>query len=322
VSVAETLSPNTELHGPPIRPRSDTTWIYFQDWNAQQYIKIGHSRQARGKRGKQNAKRTVGTPVDVKELAEVRGMVSDEQTVLDWFSRFAIDGETEFFRPENELIEYIRWLRDQHYVAVAETTDEERESLPVVDSSEWLPKPERRKPRQLGLIPGFLGPFDLGQREITVDDFYTNERIIEVARALMGRIDLDPASHAVANKVVRASKFYTVNDNGLNHRWHGKVWLNPPFSAWREWVPKILKEWRSGHVDEMCVLSAMRTVTAQYFAPLLSACNAVCIIKGRIRFWGGKAGDSPDDGHSVFYFGQNQEAFGDSFSELGAVFYH
>lgn len=255
-------------------------------------------------------------------LCEVRGSVSDEAAVQRYFKQFQWkSGTKEIFKPATELVEYIRWLRDMWFVVTPDVLDAERDSMPVRDFSEWEPRPERRKERPTGILPGMLGLLDLGNRETTGDDFYTNEIIIRRARALMGRIDTDPASHAIANRVVQATTFYTIGDNGLTKQWNGKVWVNPPFSAWQSWVPKILREWDSGRIEEMCVLSAMRTVTAQYFADLLDACDALVIFKGRIKFWGGKAGDSPDDGHAVFYFGERREQFKQHFADIGTVFY-
>jgi hypothetical protein len=328
-------TPNGDFLTTDLTGRSDTTWIYFLSIDNGRAIKIGHSRQVRGKRITQHSKSHLGHTVVIEPLCEVRGTVSDEGSIHRYFNQFVLPGECEVFTPASEIVDYIRWLRDRWWVVTPDTSNTEREAMPAVSFSDWMPSPDRRKPRQTripgigdDLLPGFRGalslpggPLDIGEREITGDDFYTNEVIIRAARKLMGRIDVDPASHAIANRVVQAGTFYTISDNGLTKHWGGKVWINPPFSAWSSWVPKILSEWDSGRIDEMCVLSAMRTVTAQYFNPLLEACKATCIIKGRIKFWGGKAGDSPDDGHCIFYFGKNRELFKECFSELGAVFY-
>lgn len=131
---------------------------------------------------------------------------------------------------------------------------------------------------------------------------------------------LDPASHAMANKEVQAVQFYTVATNGLANRWHGNVWLNPPFSQWKQWVPKIISEWENGDVTAMCILCASRTLTAQYFSVIHETCSAMCVMRGRIHFWGGYAGDSPDDGHVVFYFGRDVAAFEREFTTLGTVY--
>ena len=72
------------------------------------------------------------------------------------------------------------------------------------------------------------------------NEFYTPPHIIEVARACMGGIDLDPASCAMANETVRATAFYGVKDDGLKRPWFGRVWLNPPYGNF--W-PKFVARW-------------------------------------------------------------------------------
>ena len=45
----------------------------------------------------------------------------------------------------------------------------------------------------------------------------------------MDCIDVDPASSEAANKIVRASTYYTIEDEGLSKSWSGRVWMNPPY---------------------------------------------------------------------------------------------
>lgn len=310
---------------PPIRSRRmDTTWIYFLGFNYGERIKIGQSRQRKGDRIKQHERLPTGEKLQVELLCEVRGKPADEKTVQRFFSKWSVEGSEEVFWPSAELVDYVRWLRDQYFVAVTETTEDEREELPVIDSTAWLPNETRRKAKPRGVQTEFIeraDPFVLGNRDITGDDYYTSEEVIAAARRLMGDIDLDPASHVVANTVVQAKRFFNQAENGLLQEWSGRLWINPPFSQWKQWVPKIIGEWRSGRIEEMCVLSAMRTVTARYFEALLAESNGVCVMSGRRKFWGGVAGDAPDDGHCIFYFGNRKDDFRKQFWELGTVFF-
>jgi ParB family chromosome partitioning protein len=100
------------------------------------------------------------------------------------------------------------------------------------------------------------------------NEHYTPPPIISVVRRLMGNIDLDPASNAVANKIVNASRIYTKSDNGLAKSWHGNVFLNPPGglvnsneygdrardSSQKVWFRKALLEWQSGHCHRVFYL--------------------------------------------------------------------
>ncbi len=63
-----------------------------------------------------------------------------------------------------------------------------------------------------------------------VNEWYTPQDYIEAARFVLGEIDLDPATHAVAQDWIQAKEFFTEQDDGLTKEWHGRVWLNPPYS--------------------------------------------------------------------------------------------
>lgn len=56
----------------------------------------------------------------------------------------------------------------------------------------------------------------------------TPVEVVDAARLVLGVFDLDPASSAEHNKVVKASQFFTTEDNGLIQTWFGHVFLNAP----------------------------------------------------------------------------------------------
>lgn len=58
---------------------------------------------------------------------------------------------------------------------------------------------------------------------------YTPAEYIAAVREVLGEIDLDPASSALAQETVRAIEHFTVDDDGLAQEWHGRVFLNPPY---------------------------------------------------------------------------------------------
>jgi hypothetical protein len=274
----------------------------------------------------------LGVKPKIRELAVVRGNRNDEQHIHNYFIKHLIPGKTEEFYPHAELCDYVRWLRDQRLTWVPDsyvraTDDMEREVLKKIeshpnmlreaDSEEWYPKPDRRVTLGQSLLD--VDACEFPMRLQTPDDFYTNPIIIQAAQQTMGEIDLDPASCPEANSVVCAKTIFTSTNSGLVREWFGRVWLNPPFSEWADWTPKVISELAKGRIESMCVLCACRTLTAKYFRPLKDKSDAICILDGRVPFWGGKATSSPDDGHVIFYFGKDYDRFKTNFAPLGNV---
>jgi hypothetical protein len=62
------------------------------------------------------------------------------------------------------------------------------------------------------------------------DEWRTPKETIDRVCEVLGQIDLDPASSDGANATVQAKRFYTKKDDGLERRWSGRVFLNPPYS--------------------------------------------------------------------------------------------
>lgn len=153
------------------------------------------------------------------------------------------------------------------------------------------------------------------------DEWYTPAEYIELAREAMGGIDLDPAGCEFAQPTVRATRYYTQEDDGLAQPWSGRVWLNPPYSKGLidRFVDKVCAEYAVGHVEQAIVLTHNFTDTA-WFHKLMTGATAVCFTRGRIRFYTEDGvGNSPTSGHVFFYFGPNVETFAERFSKIGFI---
>ena len=74
-------------------------------------------------------------------------------------------------------------------------------------------------------------------------EYYTPPPVAEMAREVMGSIDLDPCSNKYAQKYIKAKEFWTKKDDGLSKEWFGNVWLNPPY-IYKEidkWIDKLTR---------------------------------------------------------------------------------
>jgi ParB family chromosome partitioning protein len=136
---------------------------------------------------------------------------------------------------------------------------------------------------------------------------------------VMGGIDCDPASSTTANEIVKASTFYTKDDNGLTRPWRGNIWLNPPYShpLVSDFADAVVSRYEHGEIRQACVLVNNASET-KWFQHLLESCSALCIVKGRIKFMGPKGG-TPLQGQSIFYFGNVPLAFTAVFRKFGTV---
>jgi hypothetical protein len=151
---------------------------------------------------------------------------------------------------------------------------------------------------------------------------YTPARYIEMARRVMGGIDLDPASCKVAQKTVKADKFFTVRDDGLVKEWFGNVWLNPPYH--RELMPafisKLAAELLAKRIKQAIVLTNNSTDT-EWFVAVAKMSQAFCFTLGRIRFLkeDGVTEVNPTQGQTFFYIGNKVRRFCDEFDKIGTV---
>lgn len=154
-------------------------------------------------------------------------------------------------------------------------------------------------------------------------EWYTPAAIVEPVRLLLGAIDLDPASCAAANGVVRAARYYTREEDGLRRPWSGRVWLNPPYGRTGQrsnqelWSRRLLAEWRAGNVSE-AVLLVNAATEATWFQALWP--HPICFVAGRIRFWRPDAPAAhPTHGSALVYLGPQVARFGTLFRPLGPV---
>ncbi len=155
------------------------------------------------------------------------------------------------------------------------------------------------------------------------NEWYTPRPFLDAAHELMGSIDLDPASNERANLIVRARRFFTIEDDGLAQPWAGRVWLNPPYgtadgeSNQARWSRRLLAEYRAGRVSEAILL--VNAVTGNtWFSPLKQF--PICFPDSRIRFYNADtAPGQPTHSNALIYFGPNVAGFEAIFARFGAV---
>jgi len=158
------------------------------------------------------------------------------------------------------------------------------------------------------------------------EEWYTPPEFVKAARQVLGPIELDPASCEIANQVIRAERYYTLEDDGLSQDWRCKtMWCNPPFGRVPGdrtlgkadiWAQRLVREYECGNVGEAILLVHAHTYK-QWFRPL---CNYLVCFSERLYFWNAqnKSGRSPH-GSALFYLGKQPQKFVDVFDQFGPV---
>lgn len=183
-------------------------------------------------------------------------------------------------------------------------------------------------------------------------EYFTPMNIVEAARALMGGIDLDPATSALGNKErVKAERFYDEKTNGFAKKWNGRVFLNPPGgrcdeegravakggkSSVKQWWTKLASEYDVGHVSQAIFIgfSIELLQSGQLVSSGMPPTDfPICIPKRRIAFdlAVGKEfikGNSPTHANCIVYLPRSVsvdkgasdiERFGEWFGDVGAI---
>jgi ParB family chromosome partitioning protein len=148
---------------------------------------------------------------------------------------------------------------------------------------------------------------------------YTPAEYIKAAKKVLGAIDLDPASSKIAQRTVKAKRYFTADDDGLAQEWHGRIWLNPPYhrDLAPEFINKLVAEIALGHVKAAIMLTNNSTDT-EWFAVAQAVCDALCFTHGRVKFTQENGTEVlPTQGQVFFYFGPDVRGFESVFCRIG-----
>lgn len=159
------------------------------------------------------------------------------------------------------------------------------------------------------------------------DAWFTPSRYIELARSVLGWIDLDPASDPLPQRWIQANTFWTKADDALNRTWegHATVFLNPPYgkehgkSSQEAWTRKACAEFKAGHFDAG-ILLVNSTHGYKWYEDLWVR-YPVCCVKDRIRFIDheGNQGGQAKRGQTFVYLGPDVATFSRVFSTIGRI---
>jgi hypothetical protein len=164
---------------------------------------------------------------------------------------------------------------------------------------------------------------------------------VALARAVLGEIDLDPASDEDANQIIRAARIYTKADQGLWQSWSGRVFLNPPgglldphtlkqlppkarvpgvLSSAAVWWCKLVTEFDAGRVSAAVYVSfnLESMLNTQKFCRPIQA-FPFCVPRKRLEYPSSNGGhtNAPQGASAIVYIGPDTQKFRSVFSEIG-----
>jgi phage N-6-adenine-methyltransferase len=216
---------------------------------------------------------------------------------------------------------WLLWLEENHDLLGFETRRTAARLMKV--ASEWDASVPLSKADAVEISRRMWGHDTVrGTTGTGENEWFTPEQYVEAARSVLGEIDLDPASHAVAQQTVLAARFFTREDDSLCRDWHGRVWLNPPYARDEigRFVDKLIAEIECGNTTAAIMLTHNYTDT-EWFHAAVPAASAVCFTLGRVRFVkldGSLA--NPTQGQAFFYYGSDVDAFMSRFAQFGLGF--
>lgn len=107
------------------------------------------------------------------------------------------------------------------------------------------------------------------------DEWITPKYIIDA----LGKFCLDPCA---AKKMPwrTATKVFTISDNGLEKKWSGRVWLNPPFHRYKR--PLWMKKMAIHRRGIMLIPAAFETVAFKEW--VLDLADSVLVLNHRPHF--------------------------------------
>ena len=115
--------------------------------------------------------------------------------------------------------------------------------------------------------------FGVQQEQRTSDDLYTPRWIFD-RMGLM--FDLDVAAPPGGVEWVPAASYYTQADDGLTAPWHGRVWMNPPYSHPGPWTDRFI-----AHAHGVALVTVSKSAWSQR---LWTAAAALVFITKEVEF--------------------------------------
>lgn len=137
---------------------------------------------------------------------------------------------------------------------------------------------------------------------------------------LGGLADLDPCYDPRGLRLARLCYDIRQGQNGLNLRWHGHVWLNPPYSKPGPWLERAARHYWAGLVDSVTCIVNVQPGSRYWHRWVWEKATAVCFLEGRVAFlYDGVPENGNRYDQAVIYYGDDLAAFQRAWEGAGAI---
>lgn len=273
-------------------------------------------------------------------LVAVRSSATGEKVTKDYFKpwRQSRGSHTEYFDAVDEVVEWVLWVRQQWFASFVDTdTDGD---VYEAHPDEWVPKPGRREERppvdpnkfiqdsqQLtGHLAGTAWDW-MPDLTASFQDYFTPPELVGMAAEAMGGIDLDAASHWIANRrlhdhKVNVGEYFHTNKSAFTHDWLDKVWLNPPYGENDRWFCRALEMMDAGRTTQLCMLSPVYVFSTGIAKPIMRRASAAVLLTPTPEFYnpGAPTKTGTNLPHCIVYWGPRRHEFLQSFATVGIPF--
>lgn len=132
--------------------------------------------------------------------------------------------------------------------------------------------------------------------------------------------DLDPCYDPTGLVLARTRYDIRKGQNGLNLRWHGHVWLNPPYSKPGPWLERAARHYRAGLVGSVTCIVNVQSGSNYWHRWVWPHATAVCFLKGRVAFlYDGVPENGNRHDQAVIYYGDDLAAFRRAWEGAGEI---
>lgn len=149
----------------------------------------------------------------------------------------------------------------------------------------------------------------------------TPEYIVEPLEDAMGGFDLDPAAGAeprpyAEDRILPGPDDSPTEGGGLDEKWYGDVWLNPPFGRWENpaWAEKVQQE--LSNVDSMTCLVPSSTA-ANWFQDTYESFDLLAFPGFRIEYLSGDSFAPAGFDSVIAVYGDYPEEYPDALESIG-----